>query len=43
VTTPEVDDADRERLWAALMARFGGHRARLSRRIARVRPSPARG
>ncbi|SFT35888.1 protein of unknown function [Geodermatophilus amargosae] len=37
-------DADRPRLWAALMARcdaYDGYRARVSRRIAVVRLSPA--
>jgi deazaflavin-dependent oxidoreductase (nitroreductase family) len=46
VTATEVDDADRARLWAALMARFGGYdgyQAKVSRRIALVRLSPAPG
>jgi F420H(2)-dependent quinone reductase len=44
VTATEVDDADRSRLWAALMARcdaYDGYQARVSRRIAVVRLSPA--
>ncbi|MGY1653080.1 nitroreductase family deazaflavin-dependent oxidoreductase [Geodermatophilus sp. SYSU D01119] len=44
VTASEVDDADRPRLWAALSARFDGYdgyQARVSRRIAVVRLSPA--
>jgi len=44
VTATEVDDDDRARLWAALMARFDGYdgyQTRVSRRIALVRLSPA--
>lgn len=46
VTATEVADADRARLWAALMANCGaydGYQAKVSRRIALVRLSPAAG
>ncbi|MGY1780969.1 nitroreductase family deazaflavin-dependent oxidoreductase [Geodermatophilus sp. SYSU D01036] len=46
VTASQVDDADRPRLWAALMANCGtydAYQARVSRRIALVRLSPAGG
>ncbi len=46
VTATEVADADRARLRAALVARFDGYdgyQAKVSRRIPRVRLSPAAG
>ncbi len=46
VTATEVEDADRARLWAALMANcdaYDGYQAKVSRRIALVRLSPAAG
>jgi hypothetical protein len=42
VTAAEVGDGDHARLWAAVTARFDGYRARVSRRIALVRPPSAR-
>jgi deazaflavin-dependent oxidoreductase (nitroreductase family) len=46
VTATEVDDADRARLWQALMSRcssYDDYQAKVSRRIALVRLSPSAG
>ncbi|HEY4603494.1 MAG TPA: nitroreductase/quinone reductase family protein [Blastococcus sp.] len=44
ITARQVEETDRDRLWAALMARtptYDSYQARVRRRIALVRLSPA--